>query len=269
MGCVIFCYGVCEWICVFGTFIVSVITVLRLNHLVMHTDIIHTLKLLKKRWKNPGAMEIGNPYQNVVGVLLSARTRDEQVLKLMPRFFRAFPTVQKLAEATPKQIETKINTIGMYRQKAKNLKGLAERVVSVYDGTIPRTLEELITLPGVGRKTASVVLVASFNTPAIAVDTHVHRVTNRLGWVKTKTPEKTEQALLKIVPDPWKKTVNQVFVKHGRYVCIQKPRCWACPVKDLCAFQKKNLEAPQNAHAILEDIEQREAFLETLREDAV
>lgn len=227
------------------------------------------LKILKQRWPNPGAMEIGNPYQNLVGVMLSARTRDEQVLKLMPGFFSAFPTVEKLAGATIKQIEGKINTIGMYRQKAKNLKKMAADVVERFGGNIPKTMDELVSLAGVGRKTASVVLVASFDTPAIAVDTHVHRVTNRLGWVKTKTPQKTEEMLLPLVPDKLKHTVNQVFVKHGRYICISKPRCWACPVRDLCAFKNKNLKAPKNAQAILEDIENREKRLEELRRQAL
>jgi len=235
----------------------------------MTKDLIAMLKTLKKRWPNPGAMEIGNPYQNLVGVLLSARTRDEQVLKLMPGFFTAFPTPEKLAAAPVDKIESKINTIGMFRQKSKNLKSMATDVVEKFGGEIPQTMEELVSLAGVGRKTASVVLVASFNTPAIAVDTHVHRVTNRLGWVKAKTPEKTEEALLKIIPDKSKKTVNQVFVKHGRYLCIRKPRCWACPVAEQCAFKEKNLEPPKNAEAILEDIERRETILEALREQAV
>jgi len=201
--------------------------------------------------------------------MLSARTRDEQVLKLMPGFFKAFPTPQALAKATTGQIEKRINTIGMFRQKAKNLKSMAIDVVEKFDGTIPDTMNALVSLAGVGRKTASVVLVASFDTPAIAVDTHVHRVTNRLGWVKTKTPEKTEEALLKIMPDNMKKTVNQVFVKHGRYICIKNPRCWACPVREHCAFTQKNLARPKNAEEILEDMKKRELVLEQLREQAV
>jgi endonuclease-3 len=232
-------------------------------------QIIQILKRLKKRWPNPGAMEIGNPYQNLVGVLLSARTRDEQVLKLMPGFFRAFPDIGRLAQASQKQIESKINSIGMFHQKAKNLKKLAIDVVDTYRGSIPDTMEDLVSLAGVGRKTASVVLVASFQTPAIAVDTHVHRVTNRLGWVKTLTPEKTESTLLKIISDKWKHTVNQVFVKHGRYLCITKPRCWACPVRDYCAYKNKNLIPPKNADEILADIDRREHVLEQLREQAV
>lgn len=237
--------------------------------MVSANKIIAILKILKERWPNPGAMEIGNPYQNLVGVLLSARTRDEQVLKLMPGFFKAFPNPRVLARAEESDIQSKINTIGMYRQKAKHLKSMATDVVANFGGEIPNSMDELITLAGVGRKTASVVLVASFDTPAIAVDTHVHRVTNRLGWVKTKTAEKTETALLKIVPDKWKKTVNQVFVKHGRYICIRQPRCWACPVKDLCVFNKKNLEEPKNSEETLEGFTLREENLEELRSKAI
>lgn len=232
-------------------------------------QILRTLKQLKKRWPNPGAMEIGTPYQNLVGVLLSARTRDEQVLKLMPGFFRAFPDIYRLAQASEKRIESKINTIGMFHQKAKNLKKMAVDVVEKFGGMIPQTMEDLVSLAGVGRKTASVVLVASFQTPAIAVDTHVHRVTNRLGWVKTATPQKTESTLLKMIPDKWKHTVNQVFVKHGRYLCISKPRCWACPVRESCAFKHKNLTPPKNADEILAGIEHRERMLEQLREQVI
>jgi endonuclease III len=237
--------------------------------MVSANKIIATLKILKERWPNPGAMEIGNPYQNLVGVLLSARTRDEQVLKLMPGFFSAFPNVKKLSKATEKQIESKINRIGMFRQKSRNLKKMAQSIVDDFSGEVPDTMDELISLAGVGRKTASVVLVASFDVPAIAVDTHVHRVTNRLGWVDTKTPEKTERALLRLVPDVWKRTVNQVFVKHGRYVCVAKPRCWACPVQDMCGYRRKNIKPPHNAEEALEDFKLREEKLEDLRSKAV
>ncbi|KKW32619.1 MAG: Endonuclease III [Candidatus Uhrbacteria bacterium GW2011_GWA2_53_10] len=146
---------------------------------------------------NPGAMEIGDPYRTTVAVILSARTRDEQVLKLLPGFLKAFPNVGMLARASVKEIEAKMNTIGMYHQKAKHIQWMAEDVVKKFGGEIPRTMEELVSLAGVGRKTASVVLAACFGEATIAVDTHVHRVTNRLGWVHTKTPAKTEEALLK------------------------------------------------------------------------
>jgi endonuclease-3 len=225
--------------------------------------------ILKNRFPNPGAMEIGNPYQNLVAVILSARTRDEQVLKLLPEFFRQFPTAEHLAKATPKHIERKISSIGMFRMKAKNLQNMATEVVKKFGGKIPSTMDGLVSLSGVGRKTASVILVASFNTPAIAVDTHVHRVTNRLGWVKTNTPEKTEQALLKIVPLKLQPTVNRVFVKLGRYICLPgEPRCYLCPIQNDCQFKNKQLIAPKNVQGIQEDMELREKILEQLRKQA-
>ncbi|OGL62841.1 hypothetical protein A3C09_01280 [Candidatus Uhrbacteria bacterium RIFCSPHIGHO2_02_FULL_47_44] len=232
------------------------------------SDIVATLKILKKSFPNPGAMELGSPYQNLVAVMFSARTRDEQVLKLLPGFWKAFPSVEVLSKATTLQIEARINTIGMYKQKAKNLKKMAGDVVSKFDGKIPSTMEELVSLAGVGRKTASVVLVCSFDKTAIAVDTHVFRVTNRLGWIKSKTVEDAERKLLEKVPAKHHQTVNRVFVKLGRYICIRSPRCWACPVREMCAFKKKNLVPPKNANEILEDIEKREKNLEILRENA-
>ena len=230
-------------------------------------EITTVLNRLKKMWPQPGAMEIGNAYQSLVAVALSARTRDEQVLKLLPAFFQAFPNTKKLSNATEAQIRSKINTIGMYKQKAKNLKKLAARVEEVYGGEIPDTMDELTSLAGVGRKTASVVLPYLYDTPAIAVDTHVHRVTNRLGWVKARTPAKTEQGLLALIPEKQMRKVNQVFVKHGRYICIKNPRCWACPVADLCAFKAKNLEPPKNAEKTLSAIKDREAHLQALRKE--
>lgn len=229
-------------------------------------DIRSVLKTLKIHFSNPGAMEIGDPYRTLVAVMLSARTRDEQVLKLLPGFFQAFPTLEKLAAAAPKQIEAKINTIGMYRQKAKNVQRMAEQVLKDFGGKIPKTMDELVSLRGVGRKTASVILVACFEKPAIAVDTHVHRVTNRLGWVKTKTPEKTEAALLEIIPQDVQQIVNQVFVKFGRYICIPgRPRCWMCPIRTQCAYSHKNLEAPKDAEDIQKDLMRREQELEANR----
>ncbi len=225
------------------------------------------LKILKRAFPNPGAMQLENPYRTLVGVILSARTRDEQVLKLLPGFFAAFPTPQTLADANVLAIRAKISTIGMFRQKAKNLKKMAEVLVTRFGGEVPRTMDELLSLAGVGRKTASVLLVACFDTAAIAVDTHVHRVTNRLGWVKTSTPTKTEQALLALVPPRLHSVVNSVFVKFGRYVCMPgRPRCWMCPISDFCAFKNKNFLAPKDAEAVMGDIARREAALEASRQ---
>lgn len=231
------------------------------------TDITRILKRLKRAFPNPGAMELGDAFRTLVAVMLSARTRDEQVLKLLPGLFEAFPTAETLAAASVPHIESKINTIGMYRQKAKNLKKMTQMLVDQHGGCVPQTMDELTALAGVGRKTASVVLLACFGEPAIAVDTHVHRVTNRLGWVKTKTPEKTEMALRAVVPRAMWRIVNQVFVKFGRYVCIPgRPRCWMCPIQADCPYKNKALREPKEALMIREDIKRREDKLEADRQ---
>lgn len=218
-------------------------------------DILSTLRHLSSLYPDLGALHVGTPYHMVVMVALSARTRDEQILKLAPGFFRKFPTVTDLAAADIGSITNAINTIGMFRQKARNLSKMARLVVEEFDGEVPRTMEGLVRLPGVGRKTASVILVAAFDTPAIAVDTHVHRVVNRLGWVKTKTVEATERALLKIIPKSMQPIVNRVFVPFGRTICIAKPRCWACPLVNECAFAQKNLIPPTNREKVLNTIQ--------------
>ena len=229
-------------------------------------DIVQVLKTLKKQFPQPGAMELDDVYKTLVAVVLSARTRDEQVLKLLPRFFETFPSIESLARASDHHIETRISTIGMYRQKAKHLHRMARDVVERFHGTIPNTMDDLVTLAGVGRKTASVVLTTCFDVPAIAVDTHVHRIANRLGWVRTQRPEQTEQQLLKLVPTPWQRTVNRVFVKLGRYICLPgKPRCYLCPIQSFCQFSKKQLTQPKDAQSVQEDLLRRERVVEELR----
>ena len=127
-------------------------------------------------------------------------------------------------------------------------------------------MEGLVQLPGVGRKTASILLVSCFGVPAVAVDTHVHRVTNRLGWVRTRTAEQTERALLVLVPDRLKSTVNRVFVKFGRKVCVpRRPRCWACPIASFCRFPGKILKLPAHAEEIMKKAAELEQKIESLR----
>lgn len=227
-------------------------------------EVIH---VLHQQFTGKGAMDLETPYRTLVGVLLSARTRDEQVLKLLPNFFIDFPNTSILSRASISQIESRINTIGMYKQKAKHLKAMAMRVEEVFNGEIPRTMDELVSLAGVGRKTASVLLPLLFSTPAIAVDTHVHRVANRFGWVKTKTPQQTEKALLKILPSELLREMNLVFVKFGRYICLAPiPRCYLCPFVEVCEFKNKQQKQPANAEWIQQDILRREAILQDLRQ---
>jgi endonuclease-3 len=221
---------------------------------------------LDKMYDNPGALKLGDPYCELVAVILSARARDEQVLDAMQTFFKRFPTVRDLAKAGREEIEAEIDSIGLFRQKAKYLQSMAQDVVDKHDGEIPETMDELVDLAGVGRKTASVVLVSSFNHPAIAVDTHVHRVANRLGWVDTDRPKQTEKALLEIVPKELWSTINRVFVKFGRYVCdSQSPRCWMCPFQEYCEYEPKNAEPPDDAGDVRQSLKDREAALESRR----
>lgn len=230
-------------------------------------DPIKTLQHLSILYPETGALHAGTPYHMIVMVALSARTRDEQILKLAPGFFQTFPTVAALAHADLKSITNAINTIGLYKQKARNLKTMAQMIVDEFHGEVPRTLEALIRLPGVGRKTASVILVAAFDELAIAVDTHVHRVVNRLGWVKTKTVEATERALLRLLPESMYAIVNRVFVPFGRTICIAKPRCWTCPLVNECAFAQKNLTPPANAEKILGTIQVMREGIRVLKEE--
>jgi endonuclease III len=153
---------------------------------------------------------------------MSARTKDDVTLEASKRLFKIAPNIKKLEELDIKTLEKKIYPIGFYKTKAKNLHSLAEKLQKDFKGTVPKTREELVTLPGVGRKTANLVLNRAFGIPAIAVDTHVHRITNLLGWVKTKTPEQTEKELTKVLPKKYWPDTNRLFVSIGRQFTSKK-----------------------------------------------
>ncbi len=166
----------------------------------MKPTVTRVIRTLAKRYVAKGMVDLGTPEDTLIATLLSARTRDAQVIKVYPAFRAQFPTLQDLAQGDERKIATAISTIGLYRSKAKAIKGLARRVMEAYGGKIPQTMEELLTLPGVGRKTASCVLWYGFGKPALAVDTHVFRITRRLGWAKGKNPVQVERELLAITP---------------------------------------------------------------------
>ena len=201
---------------------------------------VQTIHLLKKRYTVKGMVDLGNPEDTLIATLLSARTRDEQVLKVYPRLRKKFPTLKHLAQAKVSAIASEISSIGLYRNKAEAIKALATRLVEVYGGRVPSTMEDLLTLPGVGRKTASCVLWYGFGKPAMAVDTHVFRIMHRLGWVKGKNAEMVEQELMKSVPKKFWGDVNRTFVQFGRDICRPGvPRCYRCPVAQWCSFPHK------------------------------
>ncbi len=163
-----------------------------------------------------------DPYKTLVSTLLSARTKDEVTLEASKRLFKIAPNLEKLNHLEIKAIERLIYPVGFYKTKAKHLKTLARTVLTNYGRKVPKTQKELTTLPGVGIKTANLVLNRAFEIPAIAVDTHVHRISNLLGWVHTKTPEQTEKELIKILPKKYWPNMNRLFVSIGRQFTSKK-----------------------------------------------
>lgn len=157
-----------------------------------------------------------HPYKTLVSTLMSSRTNDNTTLAAAKRLFVKASTFRRLAMLSPTQIEKLIYPVGFYKIKARNLQCLATKILADFNGKVPRSIEELTSLPGVGRKTANLVLNRAFGIPAIAVDTHVHRIANLLGWVKTTTPELTEQALTKVLPKKYWSQTNRLFVSIGR-----------------------------------------------------
>ena len=173
-------------------------------------------------------------YQTLIGTILSARSRDEMTDVITERLFQRFPTPKTLARADRRAVEKILRPIGFYRTKASYVMETA-RMVEAAGGKIPQTIEELMEFPGVGRKVANCVLVYAFGQQAIPVDTHVHRVSNRIGWLKTKTPEETERALVALVPKRLWPVINEALVAHGKAVCKPiGPTCDVCTIRRHC-----------------------------------
>jgi len=177
-----------------------------------------------------------NPFQVLVGTILSQRTRDENTDRASARLFRRFPDARSLARAAPRAIEPLIRATGFYRVKARVIRACAREILDRFGGEVPRSFAELTSLPGVGPKTANCVLVFGYGIPAIPVDTHVHRIANRLGVVRTRTPEQTEARLREVVDRSYWIPLNPLLVQHGQNLCRpRRPRCPECPIADLCA----------------------------------
>jgi len=186
-----------------------------------------------------------SPFQLILATVLSAQSTDVMVNKITPELFQRWPTPQALANAEPAEVERVLSKIGMYRQKTKNVIGLSKRLLEEHHGQVPRTLAELVKLPGVGRKTANVVLGVAFGTPeGVVVDTHVQRISQRLGWTKHTEPPEIEQDLMALFPRSDWDMLSHTLIFHGRRVCAaRKPACAACPVSAECpsAFAAENV----------------------------
>lgn len=181
--------------------------------------------------------EAGGPLSILIGTILSARTRDENTSTVVRKLFARYKTARTLSKAKVADVEKIIKSTGFYHVKAKRIIEVASIIESQYSGMVPDNLDELLKLPGVGRKTANCVLVYAFEKPAIPVDTHVHRISNRLGIVKTKTPEETELELMKKIPKKYWLQINDTFVMYGQNICKPiSPMCKVCKIKNLCEY---------------------------------
>ena len=192
-----------------------------------------------------GELEHVNAFTLVVAVALSAQATDAGVNKATRALFKVADTPQKMLDLGEERLRDYIKTIGLYRNKARNVIALSQRLVDVYGGEVPRTREELVTLPGVGRKTANVVLSMAFGIPTIAVDTHIFRIANRIRLAPGKTPDEVEDKLMRIIPKQYLFHAHHWLILHGRYCCkARKPECERCVIADLCKSPEKTCDVP-------------------------
>ena len=206
-------------------------------------DAINMVKILKETYPDATcSLDFKTPFELVIAVMLSAQCTDERVNKTTPYLFKKYPTIESFANCDINELEEIIHPCGFYKNKAKNAKACAQKLLSDFDGIVPQTMEELITLPGVGRKSANVILLEVFGIAnGIAVDTHAKRISNKIGLSNEKEPEKIEQDLLKIFPKEYLKDINHLFVWHGRNTCIaRKPKCEECTIKQFCKTYLKS-----------------------------
>ena len=191
--------------------------------------------------KNLQIQEDGDPFKILIGTILSARTRDEVTTAVIKALFSRFKNPDELSRANLSDIKKLIQKIGFYNVKASRLKEVSQLIIKKYNGEVPSNLNDLLTLPGVGRKTANCVLVYGFKKAAIPVDIHVHRISNRIGIVNTKNPEETENVLQKSIDKKYWIGVNETFVTFGQNICLPiKPKCNVCQLTKMCKYYSKN-----------------------------
>jgi endonuclease III len=193
------------------------------------------------------AISHSDPFKILVSTILSQRTRDSVTERVSAHLFEKFSDAESFAKADPMALAQEIKPVSFYNQKAVNIVEASKQLVERYHGKVPKSYSELLELPGVGRKTAGCVFVYGFGTPAIPVDTHVHRVSNRIGLVNTKDPDETEEALEKLYDRKYWIDINELFVSFGQSVCLPiNPRCPICPVKGMCKYYRTSRKARTN-----------------------
>lgn len=200
------------------------------------------VKILKERYPDAKcSLDFNTPFEMLVAVMLSAQCTDERVNKTTPEIFEKYSTPEDFANIDTKELEELIHPCGFYKNKAKNIKACAEKIIKEYNGEVPKNMEELMSLPGVGRKSANVVMLEAFgDAQGIAVDTHCKRISNKIGLSKESDPEKIEQDLLKIFDKEDYKDINHLLIWHGRNTCIaRKPKCEECQLNEICKEYNK------------------------------
>lgn len=205
-------------------------------------EVIEIVEILKDTYKDAKcSLDFTTPFELLIAVILSAQCTDERVNKTTPSIFARCSTPKQFANIDIKELEELVHPCGFYKNKAKNIKETARIIHEKYNDKVPETMEELMSLPGVGRKTANVVMLEAFDNPqGIAVDTHCKRIANKIGLSKQGEPEKIEQDLLKIIPKEYYKDVNHILIWHGRNTCMARnPKCEECTVKKYCKSKNK------------------------------
>ena len=205
------------------------------------------LEILEKEYGGTGtALNFKTPFQLLVATMMAAQSTDKQVNKITEHLFKEYPDAQAFARLAPEELEEKIKKVGLFRSKARNIVATARKILSDYGGEVPRTRQELMKLPGVGRKTANVVISVAFDQDAIAVDTHVFRVANRIGLANAKTPRETEEQLMANIPREKWSAAHHWLIWHGRKVCkAQNPRCDICPLTPYCEYYHNTVASHQ------------------------
>lgn len=204
---------------------------------------IDIIEILKKTYPDATcSLDFSTPFEMAIAVLLSAQCTDDRVNKTTPALFEKYSTPEDFTKIELSVLENLIHPCGFYKNKAKNIKLMAQKIMSDFNGELPHTMDELVSLPGIGRKSANVIMLEAYNNPqGIAVDTHAKRISNRIGFSNEETPEKIEQDLIKKIPQKYFKDVNHLFVWHGRNTCTARsPKCENCTIKNFCKYFKKN-----------------------------
>lgn len=199
--------------------------------------VVEIIKKLKETYPDAKcSLDFKTPFELMIAVMLSAQCTDERVNLTTPALFAKYSTPEQMAIAPLEELEELIHPCGFYKNKAKNMKLASQKILTDFDGKVPETMEELITIPGVGRKSANVIMLEAFGNPqGIAVDTHAKRLSNRIGLSKQSEPEKIEQDLLKQIPEQYYKDVNHILIWHGRNTCTARnSKCEECSIRNYC-----------------------------------